>query len=358
MESRSKAARREHQNAAKTLPSDIVIEILLRLRVKSLLRFCCISKSWSALISDPSFQRSHHQRSKQNPLIFLTTMHDYTHYSLDHKREKSLEYLFKSADSKGLLWPLLTVPTCTDLVCMYDADDVYIINPATRQEITLPKNSSDWFNQKVAFGYDASTSEYKVFRYICSAQFSIACEVFTLGGSNSWRRVKTLDELDLLDDITMIDGSVYAMIKRFYETYYCIFRFDLENEEWSKLPLPKADEFHPDEVTSFFSLNQAAGVLCLTCLVPCKRFEIWLLKDHCKDGEHNPWVKDYSIDISTLRYSDSVQLLAIEEDGRFVVQLGDFFCYNPKSRSFEEIYVGTTSFGATFYVESFMSLNM
>jgi len=41
------------------LPSELIIQILLRLSVKSLLRFKCVCKSWFSLISDPHFANSH-----------------------------------------------------------------------------------------------------------------------------------------------------------------------------------------------------------------------------------------------------------------------------------------------------------
>nr|POE97461.1 putative f-box protein [Quercus suber] len=43
---------------------DLAMEILIRLSPKNLLRYKCVSKRWTSLISDPSFVRIHHQRSR------------------------------------------------------------------------------------------------------------------------------------------------------------------------------------------------------------------------------------------------------------------------------------------------------
>src|SRR4051812_32733503 len=45
------------------LPEDLVVEILLRLPVRSLLQFKCICKFWKTLISDPKFAKRHLQIS-------------------------------------------------------------------------------------------------------------------------------------------------------------------------------------------------------------------------------------------------------------------------------------------------------
>jgi hypothetical protein len=41
------------------LPEELVLEILIRLPVKSLRCFKCVSKAWRTEISDPSFILSH-----------------------------------------------------------------------------------------------------------------------------------------------------------------------------------------------------------------------------------------------------------------------------------------------------------
>ncbi|KAI8566693.1 hypothetical protein RHMOL_Rhmol02G0062100 [Rhododendron molle] len=48
------------------LPYEINVEILLRLPVKSLLRFTCACKSWRSLISDPKFAKTHLSLASSN----------------------------------------------------------------------------------------------------------------------------------------------------------------------------------------------------------------------------------------------------------------------------------------------------
>ncbi|KAH0773834.1 hypothetical protein KY290_010971 [Solanum tuberosum] len=54
---------------------DLIREILLRLHVKSLLRFKCVCKNWYTLIKNPSFICEHLNFSKNNPPQLL--IYDY-----------------------------------------------------------------------------------------------------------------------------------------------------------------------------------------------------------------------------------------------------------------------------------------
>lgn len=132
------------------LPIDIIFEILTRLPVKTLCNLRLVCKAWHALISDPNFQKSHHHRSKQNPLLLLISQQQNYHPGSYFRRQ----------------WQI--VPTCLDLVCIYDIEAVYICNPTTRDIITVRQKTSQpggCYNQKMAaFGYASSTMEYKILR--------------------------------------------------------------------------------------------------------------------------------------------------------------------------------------------------
>ncbi|MCI40987.1 F-box/kelch-repeat protein, partial [Trifolium medium] len=46
-----------HQQPLPFLPEELIIQILLRLPVRSLIEFKCVCKSWKTLISDPKFAK-------------------------------------------------------------------------------------------------------------------------------------------------------------------------------------------------------------------------------------------------------------------------------------------------------------
>lgn len=54
-----------------TLPDDLIVNILSRLRVRSLLRSKCVCKSWLSLISDPQFVKSHSGLAEATPTHLL-----------------------------------------------------------------------------------------------------------------------------------------------------------------------------------------------------------------------------------------------------------------------------------------------
>ncbi|XP_059629811.1 F-box/kelch-repeat protein At3g06240-like [Cornus florida] len=59
------------EEAQSYLPDDVVLEILLKLSVKYLLRFRCVSKSWRSFISDPHFIKTHVNVQRHRRLLTI-----------------------------------------------------------------------------------------------------------------------------------------------------------------------------------------------------------------------------------------------------------------------------------------------
>jgi hypothetical protein len=66
--------------AKDSITKDMVMQILLKLPVKSMLRFRCASKSWNSLVTSPGFMKNHLDKAKQ--LLLLRTENPVVSYSL------------------------------------------------------------------------------------------------------------------------------------------------------------------------------------------------------------------------------------------------------------------------------------
>ena len=146
------------------LPHELIVsEILVRLPVKSLLRFRCACKAWRDTISgDTSFSQAHvrqHQRQKKRPsslLIapYITTVDDdgdltdiHTTPGLylweENQRQDGFATLAHDMTwfPEGDWWETMRhgFAHCDGLVMLPDAEaTVHVLNPATRRILTLP----------------------------------------------------------------------------------------------------------------------------------------------------------------------------------------------------------------------------
>ncbi|XP_028116733.1 F-box/kelch-repeat protein At3g23880-like [Camellia sinensis] len=156
---------------------DVMIEILVKLPVKSLLRFKCASKSWSSLITNPSFIAKHLTNKKENGCLFI--------HSIEPKDTNNFprKYTFAVCHDKSLTVPVFeylglklnakvhVMGPCNGIFCLLtNWDSVALWNPANRESRTLPTQTFPnsipprMELERNAFGFrmDPFTSDYKV----------------------------------------------------------------------------------------------------------------------------------------------------------------------------------------------------
>jgi hypothetical protein len=157
---------------APSLPDDVLVEILLHLPAKSILRFRAVCKSWRLLFSDPAFIRDHHRRA---PLALL--LNDTCVDNGDAISALPFPYADQST-AAPLYCGITSHDTCLEGCCdgllllscsclwppELDADGneyrYFVCNPATREFSRLP---ADLGNVKfVGFYRHAPTAEYRV----------------------------------------------------------------------------------------------------------------------------------------------------------------------------------------------------
>ncbi|MED6139351.1 hypothetical protein PIB30_083048 [Stylosanthes scabra] len=189
----------------KELPQEVMVEILLRLPVKSLLRFKCVSKHWLSLISDPNFAKQHFELS-MNPCHKIICMYtsDLLAWSWDFNKPLLNHSAFSTIDLPLAFIPpnyywMRIVGSCRGflLIALNDnilLNDLIIWNPTTGSCKKVPPPPT-WDNKFVflcGFAYDASTDDYIIVQISYqnweAHQDVIIFETFSVK-SNSWKQV-------------------------------------------------------------------------------------------------------------------------------------------------------------------------
>uniref|UniRef100_A0ACD5WQ34 Uncharacterized protein n=1 Tax=Avena sativa TaxID=4498 RepID=A0ACD5WQ34_AVESA len=332
----SKKQKKKAQTTSE-LPEELVLEILVRLPVKSLRRFKCVSKAWRTTISDPSFISSHLKRSasrwEQNPSLLITPhtldravqgqnwpttfSSNIRFYQWQQGAPKAR--LVHGMDFAGEFSSVCVFAHCDGLVLLPTDTNVYLFNPATRDVLTLPESNR---NKRpgiivlpVGFGRDPRTGLYKVARSFFRSRdpetgmYNMGMEVCTVGGGGAapcWRETASDQPYPVeawVTTQTTVKGGMYWIIdKRHLKPRpHAILRFGLEDETFGVTRLP--DELDPGD-DDFFHLDVMGGELCLTGSHVGEPDEhpliIWALVEDDDDAQRSLWEQRYRINVTDL----------------------------------------------------------
>jgi hypothetical protein len=216
---RTGSSQRRRSMAAHYFPDEIISDILLRLPVKSLMRFTGVNKAWCSIISSPSFafahlactNRPHDNHSDRLLLLtvsckakeesngrrrYITTVvtaclgkqlteQDQSIKSFDENIELSFSY--KS------LKHFEVVGSCNGLVLLKRYIDTLVLwNPLLGKFVTLPKPGNSRYEESRlhstgwGFGFDSRRNDCKVVKIVClennngSAKVDSLVQVFSL----------------------------------------------------------------------------------------------------------------------------------------------------------------------------------
>ncbi|KAM7497941.1 hypothetical protein LguiA_022355 [Lonicera macranthoides] len=204
------------------LPIELLSNILIRLPVRTLLRFTIVSKSWYSLITSPNFITTHQlnnnrttiSNKNQTPLLLMvrhsTPLNQYLckeHYSVrcdNDTFEESFKLDFPFTNRATGSFNI--VGTCNGLVCLsqYETSNTGIVilwNPSLRKSFILPNsrvvcNRRDRLRYCIGFGIDPVTNDYKIVRLAYLRSHGVIppprVEVFELS-TGSWRNINSGD---------------------------------------------------------------------------------------------------------------------------------------------------------------------
>ncbi|XP_026440735.1 F-box/kelch-repeat protein At3g23880-like [Papaver somniferum] len=339
------------------MPEDIIFEILVRLPVKSLLRFKSVRKSWYAIIKTSDFIRRHRVNMENSnntnlgTFVFEYLDHRLAYYcsDIDMAATGLRQFLIVSGenslnghDNLGLgiipclanssvsMADLTFAGSCHGVLCFYHQDvrkGIVLCNPTTRHSKLLGKplgrRSGTCF---VAFGFDAITSDYKVLcvKFFVDAPYYISPEIQVYKRStNSWKRINSnfisaqSCSLDGSKQGRYLNGNYYCIGKQEYQT---IVSFDFNKEVFRPIPVPSDDcdtwstdviqlDSIRDKLVCIKESNRCRGPTCV------KTFKVWVLNDFIANDKNCSWTMLHKF--STANEYDRWVPMAISRNKQF-----------------------------------------
>ncbi|KAM0836934.1 hypothetical protein ACQ4PT_061997 [Festuca glaucescens] len=275
------------------LPHELTVaEILVRLPVKSLMRFKCVSQAWHDSISgDASFSEEHtrrllRQNERPSSLLmapFIRSVHrdgdlvdEFAVPGLwlwdENQRQHGVAALLHEVDwfaAEDREQRRLSIAHCDGLLMLADprlhtqmwwffleltlADPegtVRVLNPATRRSLTLPqipvrsRRFPREANKAFGFGRDLRSGFYKVAHYFKRDSGRLGMEVFTIGEDGTWRDIDAEPPHPFLPGRTSVlfNGTLVWTVDLYasqFNTDARFLRFSLDDEAFTAMDAPQ-----------------------------------------------------------------------------------------------------------------------
>lgn len=303
------------------LPSEIIINIFLRLPIRTILSCRCVCKQLLDLLSTPEFAASHLSLSTPGLAIRqfgvnydlcqifefedeVELRHHNLHLNAVTKFDPSVS--FGLSDFK--LWISGSV---NGILCLSgEGNALYLCNPITREYIALPRIESivehhDEFN--LGFGVSRIGGQYKVVKnvYRCSPYNPAAphstiqnteyeCLVYTLG-TRSWRNIQPDKPFGHSHSlfILFLNGNLHELRDCEHLVSMFISCFDLETESYIPFPPPP----QPPDPPKFGTLGIFDDCLCFLANISrdSSALVIWVMKEY---AVKESWTRQFVIAVS------------------------------------------------------------
>ncbi|KAG6646866.1 F-box/kelch-repeat protein At3g06240-like [Carya illinoinensis] len=342
--------------STKHLPETVVVEILLRLPVKSLLRFRYVSKRWRSLISDPRFAKSHfRQASERSQRLLISSRSEILSLDCNVPFRDSSTLREHVVPSLRRGRHVRIVGSCNGLVCVavHRHKGFHIWNPSTGDVRKLPDPTFSLRGENYwhGFGYDPSTDDYKLlvasFLFLPRYQGSEG-KLFSLK-RNSWKTILLgADASSQAYESTWIlcNGSLHWQLELWEELgsvwvpecrdQICV--FDLAEEKFHEMlmPVEVGDRFNG---IFFCALGNLGGCLYfisynrthinLWRMMECGVRESWALTlqiayFHLKISRHNLAPVCISKDGQIVAINDGKELLKCNSEGEILEHVRAF----------------------------------
>ncbi|XP_062088509.1 F-box protein CPR1-like [Humulus lupulus] len=295
------------------VPPEIITDILIRLPVKDLLRYRCVSKPWCSLIDSHDFIKRHLSHSKETYSNTGLVLNWSELYWVDLDTLNSAVELNHPIDFGG---GTEVLGSCNGLLALFNSyDDVALWNPFTKRYRNLPITEIEFPSDGLCvgqymiygFGHDPINDDYKLIRLIQfygddDDSFDSEVKVYSLK-AKTWKRIKDFPYYLRYNRSygVHVGNALHWVVSRkpISDVSKLIGAFDIVSEEYHVVP-------QPDYVDDDFcmTLNVLGGCLCLICNYTSNqsndfsreskvdRVDIWVMKEY---GVKESWTKLYSV---------------------------------------------------------------
>ncbi|XP_060197789.1 F-box/kelch-repeat protein At3g23880-like [Lycium barbarum] len=331
-----------------TLPQDLITEILIRLPIKTLLKFKCVSKSWLSLLSNTVFHKSHVNFSIKN-----SKMTDYTlaivatvsglgkicHVYNISSENSCVTVAKHDCPPKSLSLSAFLLGSCNGLVCLTtDSFELMLLNPCTGKFNVIPDTTIQYkvgaggCYVRYGFGYDASVDDYKVVKIFSFPQSEgrhvNMVNVYSLK-ANSWSTIKCFNSGYITVNVGVFANGVlhWEVGDRGISE---IVTLDLAAERYGKIALPS----YKDGGIRW-TLGVSRGCLVACCNYEPNNADMWVMKEY---GVQESWTKLVTISSPVDRRVYISPLFVGENGDEFLVKLGtELTLYNSRNASFKRL---------------------
>lgn len=309
-----------------SLTGDVIYEILLRLPVKSLLRFRSVSKSWYCYISSRDFIQMHRRQPVHEKLLRVSDrgprdIPTISFFSLDPKIttvvvDDEIDELgdFDSSPDPSVVVVDLPFPctpddevrvvgSCNGLLCVHfnRSSSIILWNPATRKYKLLESPDcvsfySDPFFPCIMLGFVPQTNDYKVIKLPSSSK-NPKVWVYSLN-SDSWEEI----EAPILHGLLPKGGSAVILNHCLYWLSYSndddneldiITCFDLYNQVFTRIKLPNLDTASNLTIQKLVILKGCLSMITYSGNgIAVNNYEVWVMSE--QQGAAEFWTKQFA----------------------------------------------------------------
>ncbi|KAJ9552139.1 hypothetical protein OSB04_016184 [Centaurea solstitialis] len=347
------------------LPTELTIDILSRLPVKTILR----CKKWRNLVSDSSFVNLNLSRSPTGFIVHQTVKSEcygsvdpgtlkwveiedkVDHHRLHHELPMNLDLNMVPIFQTSLISQTGSV---NGLICLWqhsrEHDNTFICNPVTREILILPRPryyKQDFRRIFYGFGVSSLTGEYKVVRTFkrklplsgnkLSHPCDLEAEVYTLG-TGQWRNLGRVPyRVDGFSGL-FLNNRCHWILSVNEDSLERICTFDLNTETFQLFPSPPFEAIQ-ENCFPIQCLGVLKGCLCKSEAEDFK-FTIWMMKEY---NIKKSWHKEVVITEALTRigsewpYWDTIYLIEGLKDGTILFVCGDLCAFYPRSDTIEQM---------------------